>query len=49
MWIPILRKQYKKGTYEDKRAIKNNVFSNIHLNEKEKEEIWNLIVREEDK
>lgn len=45
MWVPILRKQYNTGTYEDKRLIKNNVFLNIHLNEKEKEEIWEMIVK----
>lgn len=44
-WVPVLRKQYRNGTYLDKRAIKNNVFHNMHFNEKQKEEIWDRIIK----
>ena len=44
-WVPVLRKQYRNGTYSDKRAIKNNVFHNMNFNEKQKEEIWDRIIK----
>ena len=44
-WIPIYAEQYKNSNLDQKMVIKNNVFRNIHFSEKEKEKIWNEIIR----
>lgn len=45
-WVPILRKQFKNGNQKAKRAIKNNVYSNWNLTDKEKDKVWEEIVNE---
>ena len=44
-WLPTLKKQYKKGDYNEKKAIRQNIFKNINLTDKQKEKIWEIITR----
>lgn len=44
-WLSNYKKQYKESNLEQKRVIKDNIFQNIHLTEKEKEKIWDLITK----
>lgn len=44
MWISILNRQYHQGTISEKRTIKDNVFKNVHLTDKQKERVWELII-----
>ncbi len=43
-WLKIYQEQYKKGNIEERREIKNNIYKNIGLTEREKDRLWNLIV-----
>lgn len=45
-WIPIYVEQLKNAKdYETKKAIRDNLYKNIQLNQKEKDEIWSEINR----
>lgn len=45
-WLEIYMKQYKTyKTYEEKKAIKENLFKNVHLTNEQKEIMWERIVR----
>lgn len=44
-WLPTYKKQYKESNLEQKRAIKDNIFQNVHFTEKEKEKIWDIITK----
>ena len=46
-WLPVYIKQYKESNYNERKAIRENVYKNIHLNENEKDNIWETIVRSE--
>jgi hypothetical protein len=46
-WLPVYIKQYKESNYNERKAIRENVYKNIHLKEKEKNSIWETIVRSE--
>lgn len=46
-WLPVYIKQYKESNYNERKTIRENVYKNIHLNEKEKDNIWETIVRSE--
>ncbi len=46
-WLPIYIKQYKESNYNERKAIRENIYKNIHLNEKEKNSIWETVVRSE--
>ena len=46
-WLPTYKKQYKEAiTSEERRVIKDNLYNNIHLKEKEKDILWERIVKE---
>lgn len=45
-WLEIYKKQHKScKTLKEKRAIKSNFFKNINLTLKQKEEMWEEIVK----
>ena len=45
-WIPIYVKQLREAKdYETKKAIRDNIYKNIQLSTKEKDEIWSEINR----
>lgn len=43
-WISILKEQFKNSNIEEKRDIRTRLFKNVHLNETEKEKVWEQIV-----
>ncbi len=47
MWLPIYIKQYKKGNYDERKAIRENIYKNVHFTLEEKDNIWETIVRSE--
>ena len=47
MWLPIYIKQYKESNYTERKAIRENIYKNIHFTLKEKDNIWETIVRSE--
>ena len=45
-WIPVYIKQIKENKKPEViRAIRENVYKNVHLTIKEKDNIWNEIMR----
>ena len=46
-WLPVYIKQYKESNYNERKAIRENIYKNIHLPLKEKDSIWETIVRSE--
>lgn len=46
-WLPIYIKQYKESNYTERKAIRENIYKNIHLTLKEKDNIWETVVRSE--
>lgn len=43
-WLLVYINQYKSGNNKTRRAIKNNIYKNIHLTENEKDKLWEEIV-----
>lgn len=43
-WLLAYIAQYKSGNNKTRRAIKNNIYKNIHLTENEKDKLWEEIV-----
>jgi len=43
-WILTFKQQFKNSTIEQKRELRRNIFKNVHLTTKEKEQVWELIV-----
>lgn len=44
-WCEIYSKQFNEAnSITEKKKIKNNVYKNINLTEKEKDEVWELIM-----
>ena len=46
-WLPVYIKQYKESNYNERKAIRENIYKNIHFTLKEKDSIWETIVRSE--
>lgn len=44
-WLNTYIKQYKESNLEQKRVIKDNIYKNVQLTTREKDDIWNQIVR----
>lgn len=44
-WLSTYIKQYKESNNAQKRAIKDNIYKNIQLTDKEKDDIWANIIR----
>lgn len=44
-WLPVYIKQYKESNYKERKAIRENIYKNIHFTLKEKDSIWETIVR----
>lgn len=44
-WLSTYIKQYKESNNDQKRAIKDNIYKNIQLTDKEKNDIWANIIR----
>ena len=43
-WLLTYIKQNKQGDCKTRRAIKDNIYKNIHLTENEKDKLWEEIV-----
>lgn len=43
-WLLTYINQYKNGESKMRRAIKDNIYKNIHFTEKEKDKLWEEIV-----
>lgn len=43
-WLLVYINQYKTGDNKTRRAIKNNIYKNIHLTENEKDKLWEEMV-----
>ncbi len=43
-WLSNYIKQYKEGDRKTRKAIKDNIYKNINLTEREKDKIWEDIV-----
>ena len=44
-WLQQYVDQYKKGSREERRAIKDNLYKNTGMTENEKNYIWGIIMR----
>lgn len=44
-WLKAYIEQYKRGSREEKTAIKRNIYKNTKLTEAEKDKIWEIIIR----
>ncbi len=44
IWLLAYINQYKTGDSKTRRAIKDNIYKNIHLTEDEKDKLWEEIV-----
>lgn len=44
VWLKQYIEQYKKGNRQEKRAIKDNLYKNTGMTEKEKDYIWEIII-----
>lgn len=44
-WLKAYIEQFKKADSKGRKEIKRNIYSNVHLSEVEKDNIWEEIVR----
>ena len=43
-WLSTYIKQYKEGSKQTRRAIKENIYKQIKLTEEEKDRLWEEVV-----
>ena len=44
-WLKNYIEQYKNGTRESRKELKENIYKNINLTEDEKDKIWEEVLR----
>ena len=44
VWLENYILHYKKSNYNEKKVIKKEIYENINLTEKQKDEVWSRLV-----